>query len=183
MREVVGFRTVHALDAELTLEAVQTLDAASATIDPVGIETVLVMIAHEDHVAVLVLLRAVGEVAVHVVRGEDGDLRCCPDQCIELWKERLAEIEITPVFHGIPLVRVPLMLVVHFVRTVRRIDRDDLFPREIALAMVEPAFISPCEAPLPAARRTERGIRHADVPEELPFHGRDGEAGATEGAI
>jgi len=66
IRDVVTFRAVDALNAKRAFVTVQTVQAVLTAIDTVRVVAVFVMIANENHIAVAVLLSAVGIVAVFV---------------------------------------------------------------------------------------------------------------------
>ncbi len=173
--EIIGFRAVYAFDAKFAFVAVKAVGAIAAAVYRVGIVAILVVVAHEDHVAVFVLLRAIRVVAVFVPRGEHGDFRHIQHQFVELFEKRTVEIEILAVCERIPFVRMPFVLVINFIWRIRRVNRNDLFTREVAFSVLEHAFIAPRKTPLHAACRTHCGFRQVDFCKELFFGFRNDE--------
>ncbi|OIO54500.1 hypothetical protein AUJ46_03020 [Candidatus Peregrinibacteria bacterium CG1_02_54_53] len=159
MSQIVRFGAVHTFDAQYALKTVQAFNAAGATVYSVGVVTVLIMIAYENHVTVLILLCAVRVITVKIVGCENRDLWGGFHERIKLGKEWFGEIEVSTLLHCIPLVRVPFVLIVNRIRTIRRINGNDLLAREAALAMIEPALIAPCKPSLPSASGAEGRLR------------------------
>ena len=76
-------------------------------------------------------------------------------QRIKLFKERLRKIKFASIDERIPRIGVPLVMLVDDVWLVLGIDGENLLPREIALAMIEPLLVAPGESALLPAMETE----------------------------
>lgn len=114
------------------------------------------MIGGECEIAILVAARTIAIVAVdHGFLVLQRQSRHPIAQCEKLLKERTREIEWAAIGLWIPLVRPPLVRIVDMDARMLAEVRDDGFPCEFALAVVEVPLIAPAESPLLAAIGTK----------------------------
>lgn len=143
----------------MRFEAVRTIHAIGKFIGILAVDRALAVLDRRGEVAIAVVVRLVGIIAVLAVAHEHAHVRDLHHELPKLHEERAREVVVASVLNGIPLIRPPVRGTVDLVRLIRRVDRNDGLVTVIAGALVECLLISKCEAPLLAAMRAKRWWR------------------------
>jgi len=165
----VALHTIDALIAEGAAVGIETVVAVLGLPDNVAVHAVFVSDVSEDQVAITAAIGHVAVVAILAVHVHETNARDDVVEDCHLSEERAREVRIDAVLQPVPAVAPPFLNAINRKRRVLIVHGDDLFPREIARAMVEMEEIAEHQPSLPPAIWTLHRVQHIERAIELLF--------------
>jgi limonene-1,2-epoxide hydrolase len=141
--------------ASAALMREREIAAVLAFLQPIAVQTILVVAALEDEVAIPAIgdevavfgILDIGHGHVHAWHSER--------ELMELLEERARKIKVTAILERIPPIPPPFLVAVDLYWLIGRKFGDDLLAGEIAFAVIQASFVTLRMAALPATIRAE----------------------------
>ena len=160
IQKVMASETILYLVRLRALMAKRRVDAIVALLQPVAVETIFIIAALDDDVAVFAVGGEIDVVGVFVVRADEILQGRHAHERSELLKKRSREVKAPSEVERIPRVAPPHVAREDFLRTLGRKDRNYIPTCPVAFSAVEFSFIAKGEPSPVAALRAQRRWRY-----------------------